>query len=196
MKEDKMTTTKNVWTLANDDLIRAVKKENVTGVQKILLNQRNFSININYIDETTRATPLILATKDNFDNHILSELLQHGADPNIASNPSTKLTALHHACRRQNIPVIKLLLSYKANTNCQDKFGCTPLDILLEKINFNSHLFESQSSCVKLLLDNHASVNIDGMARVFNSIVFGKREEEFKMEICRLLSNSNVDINM
>ncbi len=91
---------------------------------------------------------------------VVAALLEHGADSNAINNDS--MSPLHgaisnadseHWCILQqndpNVAIIKLLLSFKANVNIQDKDGWTPLHLIA---------YRNHARMLPLLLEHGADV--------------------------------------
>lgn len=186
--------TEYVRTVADEELVRSIKHNDVTGVVNILTHQFQ-NINTNYFDVTDdrSKTPLIYAIGRNANHRIVSSLLQHGADPNITD--SSGRPALHYACDHKNSYVIELLIQFNANVNCQDADGWTPLFLLVAYLHTIYMDHEECIPCVRLLLDNNANVNIQnnyGRSCVFKVI---EKSGPNKFDLLRLLLNSNFNIN-
>lgn len=191
-------------TVADKELINAIKQHDVTGVED-LLRLKYQSININHVDANTRLTPLILAiTCTDFNLRrcpfiIVLTLLDYGADPNILSCPRSGLTALHYACKCQNSHVVEILLKFNAHMNCQDEIGMTPLHLLVWKYMTIAVSADHGEilRCIRLLHNNHANFNIYNkreMTCVFYSIGYVLPR---KLDVLQLLlSYNDVDINL
>eukprot|EP01038_Epipyxis_sp_PR26KG_P012816 gene12816-17183_t len=131
-------------TIASSDLISLSR----------LVTHYNYSKSLNTVDMNL-STPIHLAVKKE-DIRILETLLSY----NIIDLNALELrsiggySALHHACRLNNIEMVKILLVAGANPNikCNSTLGETPLQICCKYNLIN---------CSKLLLDYGASTVIE-----------------------------------
>ena len=78
----------------------------------------------------------------------VSQLLQHGTDPNLVYNTNTALT---YAARDGFVEIARLLIDHGADVNWIDGEGVTPLILA----SFKNHL-----ELVQLLLDHGADVTV------------------------------------
>lgn len=117
-------------------------------VIKELLKKPN--INIDAVDHQGY-TPLLRAiTSPESDFQTVKILLEAGAD--IRKETNLKEQPLHLAASTCNPKVIKLLLEYKAEINCLDKHGHSPLyTAVKDSVEFNR-------AAIKALLDGGATV--------------------------------------
>ena len=92
-------------------------------------------------------TPLYLASQEGRMD-VVEKLLQAGADPNL---PVSGPTPLHAACFTGHLQVARLLQTWKANVNAQDKSGVTPIHIAC---------LEGHSDIVEWLLQVKADITI------------------------------------
>jgi ankyrin repeat protein len=106
-----------------EELIKAVKEENLTRVNSILPTVNN----VNQKDEDG-VTPLHWAI---YNISIAQALLKKGADPNAKTNDG--LTPLHWAVAKGKKEVVDLLLKSKANPNIPTESGSTPLHWAAER---------------------------------------------------------------
>lgn len=85
-------------------------------------------------DFENNETPLMCSSFHNYID-ITYLLLEYDADTNIINKYGD--TALHMACRNENVEIVKLLLQYGANPNIENKFqgSNTPLQIAIKKNN-------------------------------------------------------------
>lgn len=94
-------------------------------------------------------TPLGLACY--FGHRELSALLlKEGADPNVASNNSFKVSPLHSACAISDLALAQMLLENGADVNAEQQQGITPL---------HSAARNGRTELVRLLLENGADVH-------------------------------------
>lgn len=80
--------------------------------------------NVNF-EDVEGESPLYFATMKR-QPKIMRLLLERRANVNI-TNSKKGYTALHRACEDGDIGCVRVLLEFKANTNCQDYKGNTPL---------------------------------------------------------------------
>ena len=93
-------------------------------------------------------TPLLVTPARH--SSIVSELLQHGANPNSVDSDGN--TALHKACRAQALNSVKCLLAIaKCDPNCRNKLGMTPLHV---------STLENADTIVNELIQHGAKLNI------------------------------------
>ncbi|XP_067625980.1 ankyrin-3-like [Eurosta solidaginis] len=110
---------------------------------------------------------------------IIEDLLKYGADVNALYNSREGFTPLHSAAKYKQEEVAKLLISYEADINAQDKTGKTPIFYAIENADLK---------ITKLLLTNRA--NIKDSPDLLNTAV--KKE---CIEIVDALLQHNADIN-
>lgn len=82
--------------------------------------------------------------------HLVLLLLDRGADPNIPSNNSYKVTPIHSACAISNMDIAQLLIKHGANVNLKQMQGITPL---------HSASHNGKTTLVELLIHNGAHIN-------------------------------------
>ncbi|KAK6173067.1 hypothetical protein SNE40_016598 [Patella caerulea] len=110
-------------------------------------------------------------------------LLDSGADPNIC--PVSGITPLHLAASKADEILIQLLLTHGAKVNAVCSQGTSPLlkTLLLR---------HQKSSCVKILLDAGADVNISTVAgRTALHLAVAKSENECVLNILEANANPN-----
>ncbi|XP_067623198.1 ankyrin-3-like [Eurosta solidaginis] len=111
---------------------------------------------------------------------IIEDLLKYGADVNTLCNSTFKgFTPLHSAANNKQEEVAKLLISYEADINAQDKAGKTPIFYAIQNADLKITM---------LLLTNRA--NIKDCPDLLNIAV--KKE---CIEIVEALLQHNADIN-
>ncbi|MEY2393612.1 ankyrin repeat domain-containing protein [Wolbachia endosymbiont of Tettigetta isshikii] len=112
---------------------------------------------------------------------IVEDLLKYGADVNTLHNSTSKegFTPLHSAAKIKQEEVAKLLISYEADINAQDKTGKTPIFYAIENADLK---------ITKLLLTNRA--NVKDNPELLNIAV--KKE---CIEIVEALLQHDADIN-
>jgi len=76
----------------------------------------------------------------NFKLKALAKLLERGANPNLVTKGDS---LLHLACRKQHLPLVELLLSFKAEPNCLNAEGVTPIDLACENEAIRKRLIEA-----------------------------------------------------
>lgn len=119
-------------------------------------------------------TPLGLASF--FGNtEIVKILVDHGANPNMASNNQFKVTPLHSACAVSNYDIAEILIENGADVNVKQMQNVTPL---------HSAAHNGQTKLVKLLIDNGAE--IDSKMDNGQTPLFMAEEKEYK-EVIDLL---------
>ncbi|TGZ53653.1 uncharacterized protein [Temnothorax longispinosus] len=112
---------------------------------------------------------------------IVGDLLKYGANVNTLHNSTFKegFTPLHSAAKNKQEEVAKLLISYEADINAQDKTGKTPIFYAIENADLK---------ITKLLLTNRA--NVKDSSELLNIAV--KKE---CIEIVEALLQHVADIN-
>lgn len=81
---------------------------------------------------------------------LAQELLEKGANPNIAASNQFKVAPLHSACATSNVKMATLLIQYGADVNAKQMQKVTPL---------HSAAHNGQTELVQLLVDNEADIN-------------------------------------
>jgi len=102
-------------------------------------------------------------TEENYK--LLLQLLSTGEDPNISGCIGSwirgacvnKRTALHCASKRGDIRSTVLLLMFRANPNCRDEDGYTPLHYVCQKYP-GSIPNKQLCQCVEVLIDYGADI--------------------------------------
>ena len=89
------------------------------------------------------------------------ELLLAGASIKYTTHYSYHGTALHNACVRQDVALVKLLLNYVAQSdlNKEDSYGDTPMS---ESLRLRDSNIENCTEIIKLLLEAGADVDARG----------------------------------
>lgn len=98
-------------------------------------------------------------------NLLIKKLLHRGAS--LKAKNISSYTALHLAACNHSVEVIKILLDAKADPNCKDEHGCTPL-FFVQKIDE-----------AKILLRYKADINIvnaGGNTPIFNALFVNSNE--------------------
>ncbi|MEA1786002.1 ankyrin repeat domain-containing protein [Arenibacter sp. GZD96] len=81
---------------------------------------------------------------------LAQELLEKGADPNIAANNQFKVAPIHSACATSNLEMAVLLIKNGADVNAKQMQNVTPA---------HSAAHNGQTELVQLLFDNKADIN-------------------------------------
>lgn len=81
---------------------------------------------------------------------LVKQLLDKGANPNIASNNQFKVAPIHSACAISHFDIAKLLIEHGADINTKQMHGVTPL---------HSAAHNGQEKLAKFLIDNGADIN-------------------------------------
>ena len=81
---------------------------------------------------------------------LAQELLEKGADPNIAANNQFKVSPIHSACATSNLEMAALLIQNGADVNAKQMQDVTPI---------HSAAHNGQTELVQLLFDNKADIN-------------------------------------
>jgi ankyrin repeat protein len=87
---------------------------------------RRFGHNVDAVDPVTGCTALIQATKRDDVSSVLT-LIEEGADLDLQC--SLKNTALHYACKTNNLKIIKVLIDNECKLELRNTDGRTPLMI-------------------------------------------------------------------
>lgn len=82
---------------------------------------------------------------------LAQELLEKGADPNIAANNQFKVAPIHSACATSNLKMATLLIQNGADVNAKQMQDVTPI---------HSAAHNGQTELVQLLFDNRADINV------------------------------------
>ena len=105
-----------------ENLIHAVRNDDVTSVKSLLAN----GANPNQYDGQDVFTPLLIAVQKGYTD-IVKILLANGANVNQGAHQGG-VTALILAAGRGNSNIVKILLAHGANPLQGDDNGVTPLD--------------------------------------------------------------------
>jgi len=81
---------------------------------------------------------------------LAQELLEKGADPNIAANNQFKVAPIHSACATSNLKMAALLIQNGADVNAKQMQDVTSI---------HSAAHNGQTELVQLLFDNRADIN-------------------------------------
>ena len=128
---------------------------NRTGNKKRVLELLEKSgVNVNQLD-LSGYSPLHYAARNNHEE-ICQMLLTKGANPNIYTY-SGKSTPLHRAAYMGHLNIVKLLLKYKADLDCQDSDGLTPLHKAYQQRKQEVVAVLLESGANTQLLDIHGS---------------------------------------
>lgn len=144
----------------------------------------NYKMDLDFKDDYCGDSSLLMACSKGYID-IVNLILDRNTNININDNDKNVYdgrTPLHLACLKDNLELAKLLLSRGANVNHEESDGCTAL----------MHASCGSEELVKLLLDYKADVNIKNK---YNSTALSHACSEGKIEIVKLLLNSNIDIN-
>lgn len=106
---------------------------------------------------------------------LVKQLLDKGANPNIASNNQFKVAPIHSACAISHFDIAKLLTEHGADINTKQMHGVTPL---------HSAAHNGQEKLAKFLIDNGADIN--AKMDNGNTPLFLANEKNFQ-EIAELL---------
>ena len=96
---------------------------------------------------------------------VLERALELGADPNQYDQGTTPLI---HACSAFNTGYIRILLEHKADPNCKDESGDTPLIILVSSSQSGDDIMWDGANSpdrlygIQLLLDHGADLSLSG----------------------------------
>ena len=92
-------------------------------------------------------TPLHMAAKTQFTVHIISALVEAGADPNAKNNRGD--TPLHIAAEKNRSGAVRVLVEAGADPNAKNNERKTPLSIARDK---GSHSIVFELSCHALII--------------------------------------------
>ncbi len=81
---------------------------------------------------------------------LAQELLEKGADPNIAANNQFKVAPIHSACATSNLKMAALLIQNGADVNAKQMQDVTSI---------HSAAHNGQTELVQILFDNRADIN-------------------------------------
>jgi ankyrin repeat protein len=105
--------------------------------------------NLKNAGKETRYYSLVAACQSG-EAHIVSILLEGGVPPHGFDPFNHTFSPLHHAARRNQQEVARLLIKHGADVNCRDDFGNSPL---YEAVRHGHH------QMVRLLVNNGANIN-------------------------------------
>ncbi|EKX40749.1 hypothetical protein GUITHDRAFT_60244, partial [Guillardia theta CCMP2712] len=88
-------------------------------------------VETNFSDEWG-TTVLQLAVKQG-NVEAVKLLLEHGADPNVASSSDSETTPLHTAIIKGNPEVVLSLIQHGADLTRRDEFGMTPRELAIKR---------------------------------------------------------------
>jgi ankyrin repeat protein len=103
----------------NDQLIEAIKKNDLDGVKKAVAKKADLSVRISY------SSALHIALDEPDSMEITKYLVEAGADVNAKDIDEN--TPLHYAARNKNSAMVNLFIQKGANVNAMDNYGRTPL---------------------------------------------------------------------
>ncbi|MBP5534344.1 MAG: ankyrin repeat domain-containing protein [Alphaproteobacteria bacterium] len=106
---------------------------------------------------------------------MVEKLIDFGADVNGKAGDDN-WTPLHEAVcwlGKNNVPMVRMLIERGADVNIQNKFGQTPLDMLMDPRNEIKHREE-----MKELIRNAAKIRADYLARQTQPTIVAKRNHE------------------
>jgi len=118
---------------------------------------------------------------ENGDEGKIKEFIKKGIDVNVVKNDINGNSAISAAVTLNEINILKLLISSKADINKKNKYGNTPLIIASENGNID---------IVKMLLKSKADVNITNN---FGSSALIMATQYCKTEVVQLLLKANAD---
>lgn len=117
------------------------------------------------------------------DTAIVNLFLDAGMNPNSKQDDQYGLTALYFSIYKEDLTLIKALLSKGANINARIKDDVTPLIAAVESGN---------TTIVKTLIENGADVNLQIKKGVTALMIATLKE---KADIVKILLNSKADVN-
>ncbi|OAA65150.1 Ankyrin repeat-containing domain protein [Akanthomyces lecanii RCEF 1005] len=98
-------------------------------------------------------SPLLIASEEiSIPAEVLSLFLEFGADVNSIAELDMSITPLHAACRRGNLPAVRLLLAKGALPNAVCEYGLVPLHFATQK---------GYAAIVRELLSHGADPNVE-----------------------------------
>ncbi|KAK3103216.1 hypothetical protein FSP39_017509 [Pinctada imbricata] len=200
----------------NRYILSAIKKRDVDTALQLLLTP-GYEVNAEFGSKYSKSTPLIYATKLGL-LPIVDKLISLGADVNWEDKD--KRTALHHACIKDNVEIIQLLLMSGANKYKSNEHGDQPIhesvingnipaleELLLAGVDINSRnsitkytplhlavLYE-QEHVVEYLLQNNAKVDLP-TSKSEGEVAIHYAVQVKKPSLIGVLIRYGADINM
>ena len=152
-------------------LTRAVLGENIEMIEE-LVKRHGVDINRGPYGALNEA-----AANRTENIELAEKLIELGADVNgIDASSWTPLHEAIHSARMKRsdaMPIVKLLIERGADVNIQNKFGQTPLDMLMDPRDEIKHREE-----MKELIRNAAKIRADYLARQTQPTIVAKRNHE------------------
>ena len=143
---------KNCLDYSDSPLVYAIRSKNLQ-VVKLLID---YGVDLDH----TTGYPLYIAIDGN-NLEAVEKLLHAGAGTGHVGHYSYSGIALHYACRNQNVPLVKLLLSKATpgDLNKEDSSHDTPIT---EALRLRGSNMQTCAEIVNLILDAGADVNAPG----------------------------------
>jgi ankyrin repeat protein len=184
-----------IQTLNNSERLHS---EVVLNKVKALVRQ---GASVNHLTKESCFPPLLYAR----DVKEVEFLLENGAQKTI-NHSSLIGTKLHDATSAHDLPMVRLLLAYRAQANAIDKHGTTPLSELLSYHGPGANKEDRdkvQQKIAALLLENGASATINtsyngmpGVTPLFRTIYAGKEKmSELLLQHNAHLAEHEQDLN-
>jgi len=157
-------------------LVSAVHKNDTNLIKTLIIDK---GVDVNAKASSNGETPLIAAVNDD-DPLIVLDLLQKGADPNIAEQ--TRDTPLALAIKQDNVGSVKVLLEY----------GADPTKILGNVI-MNS-IYQDNTEMAKILFENGADPNIRN--EISLTPIYYATKTPANIDITKILIQQGADLNI